>query len=65
MITRLGVRGVRRYFVEHNDRASFAFHNMLLRDDQLALRVRVLNSLFAEPAPGGQGRYNHHDGYRP
>lgn len=40
------------------------FHNMLLRDDQLALRIRVLNSLFAAPPPDGHGPYNHHDGFR-
>lgn len=38
------------------------FHNMLLRDDQLALRVRVLCSLFAEPPPTGHGPYQHHNG---
>lgn len=46
------------------DKISARFHNMLMRDDQLALRVRVLGGLFATRPPQGRGPYNHHDGAR-
>lgn len=45
---------------------SARFHNLLLqpKTTDLMIRLRVLDQLFAVPAPPGRGVYRHHDGYR-
>jgi hypothetical protein len=46
------------------DWVSKRFHNLLLKDDSLATRLRVLDQMFAVPPPPSRGVYRHHDGYR-
>jgi hypothetical protein len=41
------------------------FHNHLLIESSKWPELRWLLSLFASPAPVGNGKYNHHDGLRP
>lgn len=47
------------------DSVSYRFHNMLLRmpNPDVGKLVRLLQ-LFAQPAPAGRGKYQHHDGMR-
>jgi hypothetical protein len=47
------------------DQISQRFHNLVIHDTPVHIRLRVLDSLFAVPAPPGRGVYRHHDGYRP
>ena len=47
------------------DEIAKRFHNLMLRQDVVFQQTtRQLLWLFADQAPTGRGRYNHHDGYR-
>jgi hypothetical protein len=46
------------------DQISKRFHNLVMADTPVHIRLRVLDSLFAVPPPVGRGVYRHHDGYR-